>query len=159
MTANAATAASPKPQVWEQLLELAAREVFELMLGSPVHAESGAIVASKDVTSMVGLAGTMSGVLSVHSNDRGATLMTARMLRVAPENVSGHKTDALGEICNMVAGNFKMKIPGMGEGCLLSPPTVITGSDYRLHSGHRPAIQLGFMFEGQPVVITLQLNS
>ena len=42
--------------------------------------------------------------------------------------------DALGEICNMVAGNFKNKVSGLGNGCMLSVPTVITGRDYHCHS-------------------------
>jgi Chemotaxis phosphatase CheX len=40
----------------------------------------------------------------------------------------------VGEICNLVAGNFKNKIAGLGEVCMLSPPSVITGDDYTVHS-------------------------
>jgi len=59
----------------------------------------------------------------------------------------------------MVAGNFKNKVPGLGDGCMLSPPTVITGSDYSLHSlGKAPTIQIGLLFEDFPLVISLQVN-
>jgi CheY-specific phosphatase CheX len=42
---------------------------------------------------------------------------------------------ATSEICNMVAGNFKNKISGLGDGCcMLSPTSVITGEDYTVHA-------------------------
>jgi hypothetical protein len=50
---------------WTTLLQVAAREVFELMLScelQPFYPESP---ASLEVTSMVGLAGELCGVLSV----------------------------------------------------------------------------------------------
>ncbi len=68
--------------------------------------------------------------------------------------------DAIGEICNMVAGNFKAKLAGLVEGCVLSVPTVITGADYQLHipaDGTRTEISFGF--EGSPVWITLDLHN
>ena len=68
--------------------------------------------------------------------------------------------DALGEICNMVAGNFKNKIPGMGDGCMLSVPTVITGGDYNCHSfGYSSMIRVNFLFEGSRVVAALEIHS
>ena len=38
--------------------------------------------------------------------------------------------DAIGEVANMIAGSFKNKLTGLAHGCMLSSPTVITGSDY-----------------------------
>ena len=68
--------------------------------------------------------------------------------------------DALGEICNMVAGNFKNKIAGLAEGCLLSPPTVVSGSDYNLHSqGDPPALEVRLLFEDMPTVISLRVQT
>ncbi len=69
-------------------------------------------------------------------------------------------SDALGEICNMVAGNFKNKISGMGDGCMLSPPTVITGTDYSTHSlADSPGLELRLLFENLPIIISLQIHS
>jgi chemotaxis protein CheX len=69
-------------------------------------------------------------------------------------------SDALGEISNMVAGNFKNKISGLGDGCMLSPPTVITGTDYSMYSlADSPALEVRVMFENMLVAITLQIHS
>ena len=41
--------------------------------------------------------------------------------------------DGIGEICNMLAGAWKGKVPELAANCGLSVPAVITGRDYRLH--------------------------
>jgi chemotaxis protein CheX len=113
-----------------------------------------------EFTAMVGLAGQLCGLLCVQCQQTGAALMTAKMLGVELDQVGPDLSDALGEVCNMVAGNFKNKIAGLAEGCMLSPPTVITGSDYSLHSlSESPAIEVRLLFEGLPIVISLQINS
>lgn len=113
-----------------------------------------------DVTAMVGLAGQLCGVLSVRCEDKAAALMTSKMLGLEPAKVGPDVSDAVGEICNMVAGNFKNKIAGLGDGCLLSPPTVITGRDYNLRSlADFPVVEVRLLFEGLPIVISLRLHS
>jgi len=67
--------------------------------------------------------------------------------------------DAVGEICNMVAGNFKNKISGLGDGCMLSVPTVISGADYNLRTLIDGEIRIVFLFEGEPVVFSLEVHN
>lgn len=139
---------------------MAAREVFELMLGCKLTPPQVPPESDLPITSMVGLAGKLCGVLCVRCDGKSAALMTSKMLGVDVDNVGAEMSDALGEICNMVAGNFKNKISGMGDGCVLSPPTVITGSDYNMHSlADSPAVELNLLFESMPIAITLQIHS
>ncbi|MFZ0772202.1 MAG: chemotaxis protein CheX [Candidatus Sulfotelmatobacter sp.] len=153
-------AANGSHENWIPLLETATREVFELMLGCSPTIPASAEETSKEVTAMVGLAGHLCGVLSVRCGGKAATLMTSKMLGAALDQVGPEVADALGEICNMVAGNFKNKIAGMAEGCMLSPPTVITGSDYNLQSmSDSPALEVRLLFEGLPFVVSLQIHS
>ncbi len=145
---------------WLPLLETATREVFELMLGCQLAVPATAVETIPEVTAMVGLAGHLCGVLSVGCDGKAAALMTSKMLGVALDKVGPDVSDALGEVCNMVAGNFKNKIAGLAEGCMLSPPTVITGSDYSLHSlADSPGIEVSLLFEGMPIAISLQIHS
>jgi len=145
---------------WLPTLQLAAQEVFELMLGCrleiPVEppAEQGL-----EITSMVGMAGRISGILAVRCSSRTAAQMASRMLCVDAANAGPQMWDALGEICNMVAGNFKNKINGLGDGCMLSVPTVITGGDYSLHALVNEQIHSAMIFEGELVVLSLELHS
>lgn len=152
---------------WAALLELATREVFALMLACqltvPAAADESILDVKAnvkaDVTAMVGLAGQLCGVLSVRCSGKAAALMTSKMLGVALDKVGSDVADALGEVCNMVAGNFKNKIDGLAEGCMLSPPTVITGSDYTLRSqGDSPALEVRLLLEELLIVISLQVH-
>jgi len=153
-------AADGSHENWLPLLEVATREVFELMLGCQLTVPETAQEVNRDVTSMVGLAGQLCGVLRVCCDNKAAALMTSRMLNVPLDKVGSDVADALGEICNMVAGNFKNKITGLGDGCMLSPPTVVTGSDYDLHSlAVSPALEVRLLFEGLPVIIALEIHS
>jgi chemotaxis protein CheX len=155
-----ASATADTHQKWVPLLEMATREVFELMLSCQLVPASSIDDSGMDVTSMVGLAGQLCGVITVRCQEKTAALMASKMLGLPVEKVGQDFSDALGEVCNMVAGNFKNKIAGLSDGCLLSPPSVITGSDYSLHSlADSPGLQVRMLFENLPIVITLQIHS
>jgi len=157
---NELLAAKGPHEAWLPLLETATREVFELMLSCQLAAPGTAEEPAADVTAMVGLAGQLCGVLSVRCEARAATLMTSKMLGVPLNEVGPEVADALGEVCNMVAGNFKNKVAGLAEGCMLSPPTVITGSNYTMHSlADSAGLEVRLLFEGMPLLISLQIHS
>jgi chemotaxis protein CheX len=59
--------------------------------------------------------------------------MAASMAGMEFETVDDVVKDAMGEICNMLAGTWKSKVPDLSANCGLSVPAVITGSDYNLH--------------------------
>jgi chemotaxis protein CheX len=144
---------------WAPSLELAIREVFDLMLGCQLTVPQDAKENVLDVTSMVGLAGLPCGVMSIRCGRESAGLMASRMLGIDPDQIGPELCDAVGEICNMVAGNFKNKISRMSEECMLSIPTVITGSAYRHHAlADSDALEIRLLFEGMPLVISLQVH-
>ena len=155
-----AAAAADGQQKWVPLLEMATREVFELMLSCQLTPASDMDESSMNVTSMVGLAGQLCGVITVRCHEKTAVLMASKMLGLPVEKVGQDFADAVGEVCNMVAGNFKNKIAGLSDGCMLSPPSVITGSDYSLHSlADSPGLEVRMLFENLPIIITLQTHS
>jgi chemotaxis protein CheX len=155
-----AAAAAENHQQWIPFLEMATHEVFELMLSCRLTPASSMDESNMDVTSMVGLAGQLCGVITVRCHQQTAILMASKMLGLPLEKVGQDFFDALGEVCNMVAGNFKNKISGLSDGCLLSPPTVITGSNYNLYSlADSPGLQVRMLFENLPIIISLQIHS
>jgi chemotaxis protein CheX len=157
---NVSSAVKSSYQDWVPLMELATREVFEMMLHCKLAAPEVAVNESFDTTSMVGLAGKICGILTFSCGARSATLMASKMLGLQATEGSREVLDAIGEICNMVAGNFKNKVSGLGEGCMLSVPTVITGKNYSLHSlADSPALEVRLLFEGMPFVISLRVHS
>lgn len=147
-------------EAWAPLLGLSAREVFDVMLGSQLAAPCEAVSGEGlEVTSMVGLAGQLCGVLTLRCDAGSAALMASKMLGIDLENAGPESWDAVGEICNMVAGNFKNKISGLADGCQLSVPTVITGAEYSLRTlGEDPATEVTLLFEGRPVTVSLKVH-
>ena len=151
---------SNQRESWVSLLGLAAQEVFNLMLGCELkNSPTPLPTTGLDVTAMVGLAGSMCGLLTVRCTSKSTAVMATHMLEIDAHESSPEALDAVGEVCNMVAGNFKNKITGMGDGCKLSVPTVITGEDYSLRSlGEDSKIELSMLLEGLPLLITLEVN-
>jgi chemotaxis protein CheX len=141
---------------WLPVLEEATREVFAQMANSRLDLPRSPLAAVSNVTAMVGLAGMLTGVMSIRCEEEAAALITSRMLGINLEDASSSVADAVGEICNMVAGNFKFKVPGLGDGCLLSPPTVVRGGDYTVHARPKtPRIHLRLLLENTPIMISL----
>ena len=108
---------------------------------------------------MVGLAGQLCGVLTLRCSPKSAARMASRMLGIDADKAGPEMWDAVGEVCNMVAGNFKNKITGLGDGCMLSVPTVITGADYSLHTMVNEEIRTVLVFDGEPIVLSLEIHS
>ncbi len=143
------------------LLELSAREVFEIMVGSKLEPVGEHQTPPRlEFTSMVGLAGRICGVFTLCTSARSATLIASKMLGIEPREADPQTWDAIGEVCNMIAGNFKNKLPDTGEPCMLSVPTVISGGDYNfrpLTDGDSLRVMLAF--EGVPIVVSLEVHS
>jgi chemotaxis protein CheX len=148
------------PESWRPLLELATREVFEIMLGSKLETSEATECIPLEFMAMVGLAGELRGVLSLRCTSKSAAIMASKMLGLEPDAVGEQMWDATGEIANMIAGNFKNKLTGMGDRCVLSVPTVITGSDYNCHSlTDSGALEVFFLFESSLIDVTLEVHS
>ena len=145
---------------WRVVLHDAAKEVFLMMVGSElsVPAQTDPAVLS-EVAGMVGLAGELCGVLTIRCGKTSAKKIACLMLGMTEDEAAAQATDAIGEICNMVAGSFKAKIEGLEDKCMLSVPTVISGDSYELHSlasGER--IELPLLFQGEPIWFSLEVQ-
>jgi len=147
-------------ECWLPALQLSVQEVFGLMLGCELEVlKESPSEEGLEITSMVGLAGQLCGIVTVRCSAKAASRMAARMLGIEADQAGSQKWDAVGELCNMIAGNFKNKITGLGDGCMLSVPTVITGGDYNLHAMVNEEIRAAFLFEEEPVVLGLEVHN
>lgn len=133
---------------WKNILECASLEVFEMMAGArlqsipPPSEDNGC-----DQTAMVGMAGALCGMTTLRCSHATASKLASLML--GGDTITGSYTlrDALGELCNMIAGNFKAKVSTLGDHCMLSVPTVISGTDYVIaptESNERVTVTLTF---------------
>jgi chemotaxis protein CheX len=114
-------------------------EVFEKMLGMKCELEQPdgvpfiVIDAGESVTAVVGFGGVLSGACMITCDGSTARRMASLMTGMEFDVVDDVVKDGIGEICNMLAGTWKSRIPGLAANCGLSLPAVITGRDYNLH--------------------------
>jgi outer membrane protein OmpA-like peptidoglycan-associated protein len=107
MKTDISIASRSKEENWLPILELAVEEVFAIMLNCKVKpVPKSEHETNAEFTAMVGLAGSLCGVLTVCCDAKTAHQVAKSMLgdtATSEEEVA----DALGEICNMIAGNFE----------------------------------------------------
>ncbi len=149
------------------LLDAAVQDIFTLMLGTPGLPEKdpGGVIAEcagwpgsalEHVAAVVGFVGAMQGACVLRVGEEGARRMTGCMLGTEAEQMESVVADAVGEVCNMVAGGWKSHVPELAGGCLLSVPTVISGRQHRIHgTSQSQRYDRMYWFDGQPVHFTL----
>jgi chemotaxis protein CheX len=142
---------------FEEYLDRATDEVFSTMMG--VHCDPVGETAAADggtISAVIGLAGRMSGSLVLHAGNVTARRIAERMTGIAPAEVDALVRDAVGEVCNMVAGAWKGLDPVLASGCLLSTPTVVAGTSYELFSQRAPIrIERRYGFEELTFIVSI----
>ncbi|HJV34064.1 chemotaxis protein CheX [Geomonas sp.] len=111
------------------------------------------------LTSMVGLAGSHSGLLAIHCPKSLALKVTSNMLGMEVTDIDEDVNDAMGEIANMIGGDVKHIFSPKGADINLSIPTVIYGSDYVLESiSTSEAMVMPFECEGERFLLTFRIG-
>jgi len=110
-------------------------EVFQLMLGVTCrhNAARSRREDAESLTAVVGFGGPFSGACVFRAGAQTALKIAGRMTNSVHKTLDHTVKDAAGEICNMLAGVWKGKVPELAASCRLSIPAVITGRDYNLH--------------------------
>ena len=141
------------------IMETAAREIFEVMLGLKLTRIAADPPVVADVTVLVGFSGQWRGVFGLHCQANTACRMATLAVGVETDEFDERVLDAVGEIANMVAGSFKSKIPALSETAFLSVPSIISGADYHRHSATGGEhLEMSLSCEGSPLWLTLDLR-
>ncbi|QNI34148.1 chemotaxis protein CheX [Alloacidobacterium dinghuense] len=142
-------------------LDDAVDEVFRLMMGAPCQpAEKGVTDGSETITAVIGLAGAMSGACTLRCGLETSLRMAECMVGTRPQELDAMVKDAIGEVCNMVAGAWKGKHAVLAGGCVLSTPAVVTGTNYQLHMQQQEfRIDRNYRFEEHTLSISIICES
>ena len=142
---------------WKGILECAAIEVFGMMANAELRVPAEQPEQPQgEQTAMVGLAGALCGMITVRCRKEAAVKLATQMLGEDAKSNPSMVGDALGELCNMVAGNFKSKITSLADHCMMSVPTVIWGEDYVMQTVQpNSGFQFALEYEGFPVWFSL----
>ena len=141
-------------------LDASVEEVFQLMLGVNCRRDQSQgrldVPEPESVTAVVGFGGLLSGACVFSSGRTAALSIAGHMTGMEFQEIDDTVKDGIGEICNMLAGAWKGKVPELAANCGLSVPAVITGRDYKLHV-QAPEFQLHhlYSFESSSFAVTI----
>ena len=111
------------PKLFQQLDDAVA-EVFELMLSRPCTPAPPCAAALSGVTALVHFSGSFDGNCAIHLDLRSAGELAEQLTGEAAAPDSALPADAVGELCNMIAGSWKSRLQPNFASCQLSSPTI-----------------------------------
>ena len=140
--------------------------VFETMLAMRLEPEDPpnrqSVTTGKHVVGTVGFAGVVMGNVNIFVSRDFARAMTAAMLGMAVEDISGDEevNYVIGEVCNMVGGDLKSRLCDAGFSCSLSIPSITFGDSFRVESkGWDRHEQLGFRNSHHSALLEVYIKS
>jgi outer membrane protein OmpA-like peptidoglycan-associated protein len=146
MSTGTVLAKPARQENWLPILERATQEVFEIMLGcqAPLVAPSEQDPKG-GFTAIVGLAGALCGVVTVRCTAKTASQMAKVMTGETPGSEE-QSVDAIGEMCNMIAGNFasgSAQMKSTSEAAFDRIASMLRQREYRLRiEGHTDNIPI-----------------
>lgn len=122
-------------------LSQATVEVFATMLGMelvalPAYRQGGKPEPANGVVTLIGLAGKWVGTGSICCTAETARKISGQLLMSEFASVDQEVLDAMGEVTNMIIGNFKNSIEDLVGPLGLSIPVVIFGHNFTASSLH-----------------------
>lgn len=116
-------------------------EIFNTMIFMDVAAgdplTEGKEVLDCHISSMIGLSGDFTSMLSIHCPGQVAMAVTEAMLGMEVEEIDADVKDTFGEIANMIAGGLKEAFAAENVNLQLAIPTTVTGKSYTVSSPTR----------------------
>ena len=112
-------------------------ELFDLMLSIKLAAceiTDNVAYQGERIVGSVNFAGDVLGALSIIAEKNFARIITGKMLDRPLEQIQDEEEvkDAIGEVCNIVAGNLKGGFSDSGLVCEISLPSITAGKDFEI---------------------------
>lgn len=120
----------------EPLLRAVAR-TFKTMLNIDLKAMGPKDVdpfEDEHVLGEVSFSGKASGFVDLRLPNRAVPLIGERLLGLSPADLKDYSVanDVVGELCNMIVGNFKSNLCDAGLSCKLAAPKIVRTSQFKL---------------------------
>lgn len=115
--------------------------------------------AKGDVTGIIGLTGVADGTISVTFEENAILKVVSNMFGEPMTSLNHEVADAVGEITNMISGQARRELEGLGRVFEAAIPSVVTGKDHEVvHYGDGPIIAIPFRTEGGNFTIEVCLG-
>ncbi|MGD9310202.1 MAG: chemotaxis protein CheX, partial [Desulfosarcina sp.] len=137
-------------------------ETFEAMMSMGlVTADIDQATHLEGGNTMVGaihFGGEVVGVLSFRLSEAFARTVTAAMLGLEAQEIKSTEEiyDVIGELANIVAGNLKTEFLDGGLTCVISTPSITSGSDFKIDPVDiAPPVKFSFRHQDEFVLVEL----
>src|SRR5271168_2858555 len=102
-------------------LDASVDEVFHTMLGAACcPTDEAPLEEMETITAVVGFGGLLSGACVFRSGSSAALEIAGRLTGMEFAEIDDTVKDAIGEVCNMLAGAWKGRVPELSAHCGLS---------------------------------------
>ncbi len=102
-------------------------------------------VARGDVSGVIGLTGEAMGMISVSFSEKSILAIVSKMFGKEMKELNEEIRDAAGEISNMISGQARQRLEGLGISLQAAIPTVIMGKNHTItHMTKQPIIAIPF---------------
>ena len=114
-------------------------ELFDMMLSMEVILSDENSTPDFKDSSILGLvyfAGDVTGSINIQVSNAFARIITASMLDMEEGEIAseGEIKDVIGEMSNIIGGNLKAGFCDTGLTCVISPPTITAGNDFKIET-------------------------
>lgn len=111
-------------------------------------------IAIGDVSGVIGLTGVTNGSVSVSFSDTCILEIVSKMLGEKFDSIDDDIKDAVGELTNMISGQARKALDGIGYNFDSAIPTVVTGKNHTIkHISKGPMIAIPFDTPNGPFTI------
>ena len=139
----------------------AVKRTFNTMIGAELkHVASGTLARldEEHIISEVAFDGRATGCVNLRISPSCAQAVATSVFGFAPETAA-EVDDVIGELSNMVVGNFKSNLCDAGLNCKLSPPKIARTDAFKLHTlGGGLAGRLGFKSPEVELFVDILVN-
>lgn len=144
-------------------LMIAVQKTFRTMLGVELTMPPNAMMPfdGEHVRCEIAFAGKATGSAALRLTTATTKHIAARVLGLSVEEMTDDTVmdDVVGELSNMVVGNFKSNLCDAGLKCKLSPPSITRTSDFKLRSESGSlAERIGFFADNFDLFVDLNVN-
>jgi chemotaxis protein CheX len=143
----------------------AVQNVFKTMLGVQIAMGKPSLktnrLTSAEVTGVLGFAGDKKGTFSLAFTQKSAVYIYRTMVGEEHDSITPEVVDAIGEITNIISGQFRVEIEKLGYKLSAGLPTVIVGHNVEINFITKvPVISLPFTFaiEGEEGHLYLEFS-
>lgn len=138
-------------------LDSAVSEVFEMMLERSCDPTDGDVtVVDGKIVARIQFTGAVSGECILYASPATAAVTAEALLGASSsEPCDPMVDDAIGELCNMIAGGWKSKLEHPQAGCLISVPAVTRGGFEALEGKFGNKFSRTYSFQGNVFGIVL----